>query len=165
MAKIIELLAVYDFMVESEKTMSDKELVIKIDEKLYKNIYSDAEIMICGGMRSGKTLLVTLLRAIRNGTPLPNGHGDLIDKSKICKAIPAEEDNCTGMGMSYDEMDAYNDGIDAMYNLVQNAKIIIEADKEENGEMLICPKCGFDVHSDYKTCPRCGARIEREDEK
>ena len=58
---------------------ADVELVIKIDEKLYKDIYSDAEIMIYGGMRSGKTLLVTLLRVIRNGTPLPKGHGRLID--------------------------------------------------------------------------------------
>jgi len=59
--------------------MSDVELIVKIDEKLYKDIYSDAEIMIYGGMRSGKSLLATLLRAIRNSTPLPKGHGRLID--------------------------------------------------------------------------------------
>lgn len=58
------------------------QIVIKIDEKLYKDIYSDAEIMIYGGMRSGKTLLATLLRAIRNGTPLPKNHGNLIDVSR-----------------------------------------------------------------------------------
>ena len=62
--------------------MADTEEVIKIDEKLYKDIYSDAEIMIYGGMRSGKTLLATLLRAIRNGTPLPKEHGDLIDVNR-----------------------------------------------------------------------------------
>lgn len=71
-----------------------------------------------------------LTEAFLNGTPLPKGYGDLVDKSKIIKAIPAEEDNCTGMGMTYDEMCAYNDGIDAMYDLVQGAKPIIEADKE-----------------------------------
>lgn len=48
-----------------------------------KEFYSDAEIMICGGMRSGKTLLATLLRAIRNGTPLPKGHGRLIDADNL----------------------------------------------------------------------------------
>lgn len=63
--------------------MADIEVVIKIDEKLYKGIYSDAEIMIYGGMRSGKTLLATLLRAIRNGTPLPKGHGRLIDADAV----------------------------------------------------------------------------------
>lgn len=46
---------------------------------------------------------------------------EYIEKSKINKAIPAEEDNCTGMGMTLDEMDAYNDGIDAMYALVMGA--------------------------------------------
>lgn len=69
--------------------------------------------------------------AIADGTPLPEHHGDLIDRSKICKAIPAEEDNCTGMGMTYDEMDVYNDGIDSMWDKLQNANPIIEADKEE----------------------------------
>ncbi len=69
-------------------------------------------------------------KAIKNGTPLPKGYGALVDKSKICKAIYAEEDSCTGMGMTLEEMDAYNDGIDAMYNLVRGAKPIIEADEE-----------------------------------
>lgn len=62
---------------------------------------------------------------------LPKGYGDLIDKSKIYKAIPAEEDNCTGMGMTLEERNAYNEGIDAMYSLVQGARPIIEADKGE----------------------------------
>lgn len=64
--------------------MADKELVIKIDGELYKDIYSDAEIMIYGGMRSGKTLLATLLRAIRNGTPLtPDTLADLLMNERI----------------------------------------------------------------------------------
>lgn len=71
-----------------------------------------------------------ICEAILNGTPLPKGHGDLIDRSKIGKAIPAEEDNCTGFGMTYDEMDIYNDGINSMWNKLQNADPIIEADKE-----------------------------------
>ena len=78
---------------------------------------------------------ITMLRkALKNAIPLPKGHGDLIDRSKIYKAIPAEEDNCTGVGMTLDEMDAYNDGIDAMYSLVHGAPTIIEADKAESEE-------------------------------
>ena len=108
--------------------MADIELVIKIDEEVYKILKSLSrgdyfEHDICGNS----------MRRIANGTPLPKGHGDLIDKSKICKAIPAEEDNCTGIGMTFEEMDAYNDGINAMYNLVRGAKAIIEADKESEG--------------------------------
>ena len=71
--------------------MADIELVIKVDEKLYKDIFSDAEIMIYGGMRSGKTLLATLLRAIRKGTPLPKEHGRLIDADNIKTAFPSGE--------------------------------------------------------------------------
>lgn len=71
-----------------------------------------------------------VVNAIKNGTPLPKGHGDLIDRSKIYKAIPAEEDNCAGMGMTLEEMDAYNDGIDAMYLCIKGAPTIIKADNE-----------------------------------
>lgn len=81
-----------------------------------------------------ETLIGVYAQAIRNGTPLPKGHGELIDRSKIYKAIPAEEDNCTGMGMTLEEMDAYNKGIDAMYSLVKGAKPIIEADKDGEQE-------------------------------
>lgn len=93
------------------------EIVIDIPEILYEKI------------QNSKADKRTLETVILRGKPLPENHGDLIDKSKIHKAIPAEEDNCTGMGMTYDEMYAYNDGIAAMYDLVQDAKPIIEADK------------------------------------
>ena len=102
---------------------TDIELVIKIPEEVYKasqiiDVTYDDVIQIP-------------LECIVNGIPLPKGHGDLIDISKIHKAIPAEEDSVTGMGMTYEEMDAYNDGIDAMWNLVQRAETIIEAESEE----------------------------------
>jgi rubrerythrin len=38
-------------------------------------------------------------------------------------------------------------------------KAIKALEQEPRGEMLICPECGLDVHSDFKTCPRCGARM------
>lgn len=98
-----------------------QEIVIKIPDKLYKSI-CDMDGGICR---------TTVLTAIAYGTVLPKGHGDLIDRSKIYKAIPAEEDNCTGMGMTLEEMDAYNEGIDAMYRLVKGVKPIIEADRSE----------------------------------
>ena len=98
-------------------------LVIDIPNSVYENI-------INGTIETDGYFKANLRECFKNGTPLPKGHGDLIDKSKIHKAIPAEEDNCTGMGMTYDEMYAYNDGIDTMYDLVQDAKPIIEADKE-----------------------------------
>lgn len=103
------------------------EVVIKIPESIIEHLKD-------GSFGARKEDRATLVDAVMNGTLLPKGHGDLIDRSKIYKAIPAEEDNCTGMGMTLEEMDAYNDGIDAMYNLMRGAKPIIEADKESDSE-------------------------------
>ncbi len=63
--------------------MEEIEVVIKIPKILYDQIQSDAEIMIYSGMRSWKGILTTLLRSVRNGTPLPKGHGRLIDEEQI----------------------------------------------------------------------------------
>lgn len=99
--------------------MADIDLVIKIDEKLYKDIYSDAEIMIYGGMRSGKTLLTTLLRAIRKGTPLPKGHGDLKDVDNLKHAFVMWSMAVQG---NFSDAD--------IASIIYNAPTIIEADKE-----------------------------------
>ena len=99
-------------------------IVIEIDDARFKDIRRIACVQL------ENYHFKTVEQIIANATPLPKGHGDLIDRSKIYKAIPAEEDNCTGVGMTLDEMDAYNDGIDAMYSLVHGAPTIIEADKE-----------------------------------
>lgn len=100
-------------------------IVIEIPRKTYEHIRAD------GGhgyfnIWDEDNRIVT--KAVFNGKKLPEHHGDLIDRSKICKAIPAEEDNCTGFGMTYDEMDIYNDGINSMWNKLQNADPIIKAD-------------------------------------
>lgn len=101
-------------------------IVIEISEEDYKLIKS------YGKGSTNYRISLNLYDAVKNGTPLPKHHGDLIDRSKIGKAIPAEEDNCTGMGMSYDEMDAYNEGIDIMYSRIQYAPTIIEAERSDN---------------------------------
>ena len=58
------------------------QIIIDIPESVYKGICSDSEIMY-SSMRCGKTLFDTLLRAVRNGTPLPKGHGRLIDADTV----------------------------------------------------------------------------------
>lgn len=30
----------------------------------------------------------------------------------------------------------------------------------EEPDILICPKCGLEVHRDFRNCPRCGAKVE-----
>lgn len=107
--------------------MADIELVIKIDEELYKNIYSDAEIMIYGGMRSSKTLLATLLRSVRNGTSLPKGHGRLIDADAYRKELWEEIPN-----LDYDgSLESYAEGVYSAIMSLNDAQTIIETDKGE----------------------------------
>lgn len=36
----------------------------------------------------------------------------------------------------------------------------LEQEPTTHGYMLVCPNCGLDVHSDFKTCPRCGAKMK-----
>lgn len=108
------------------------QIVIDIPEETKEQIIALTNV----GASFPPKLQENIVRAIINGTPLPKNHGDLIDRSKIYKAIPAEKDNITGMGMSYEEMEAYNEGINDMYILVQGAKPIIEADKEDEYNSL-----------------------------
>lgn len=61
--------------------MEDVELVIKIPEKLYKHIMS-MQLYITG-RRNGKTSLAIIFAVIKNGVPLPKGHGRLIDADAV----------------------------------------------------------------------------------
>ena len=89
----------------------------------------------------------------------------LIDADKLQKAIPAEEDNITGMGMTYDEMEAYNDGIDEQWKKIVNAPTI--EPERPKGEWIInsdgyypyCSECRMEPKSGDMTdfCPNCGA--------
>lgn len=89
--------------------MTDIELVINIDEDKYDVIKSDlyntfpAEIKEWG------------LEAIRYGTPLPKGHGDLIDRSEVIKSL----------------FDYFN-GKKTIGQCIDDVQTIIEADKMES---------------------------------
>ena len=48
----------------------------------------------------------------------------LIDAEKLERPIYAEEDNITGMGMSPEEMEGYNDAIDMMWDRIQRAPVV-----------------------------------------
>lgn len=70
-------------------------------------------------------------RVISEGTPLPEGHGDLKDVSKIhlYKFV-----NCKNYLLhplhSEDFKRGYNSAIDDVWNVLREAQTIIEADKE-----------------------------------
>lgn len=100
-----------------------------------------------------------------------------IDADKLQKAIPAEEDNIMGMGMTYDEMKAYNDGIDEQWKKIVNAptieperktgKWILHQEQEKNIfdvktiECSVCgDKCLVQCVEKEKYCRNCGAKME-----
>lgn len=87
-----------------------KELVIKIPEDSYKAACS-------GSMLPPDVKIV--INAIKNGTPLPKEHGDLIDRGKLRKHERDVND-----GSATWLMDIY------LPEEIDNAPIIIEANKE-----------------------------------
>jgi hypothetical protein len=96
--------------------MEDVELVIKIPEKLYKHIMS-MQLYITG-RRNGKTSLAIIFAVIKNGIPLPKGHGRLIDADDI-RVIELEDSVHIIRHEKGDEVDVYI-----------SAPTIIEADRE-----------------------------------
>ena len=82
-------------------------MVIDIPKGLHTNIVEDNCSM--ADMR-------ILLTVIKNGTPIPKGHGDLIDKEELLSAVT------TIYGQ-----DAIYSGL---WNVIDNQPTIIEADKE-----------------------------------
>jgi hypothetical protein len=60
--------------------MANIELVIKLDEEYIKQI--DKIRFLIGGIED-RSLQINVINAIKNGTPLPKGHGRLIDEEYI----------------------------------------------------------------------------------
>ena len=71
--------------------MAEIELVIKIPEEIYQKI-KEAN-MIISGRRSGKRFDYTLFNAVVAGTPLPKGHGQLIDVNDLLDDIGLEDND------------------------------------------------------------------------
>ncbi len=86
--------------------MADIELVIKMDEKDYH--------LLKKGL-----LLINILDVIKNGPPLPKGHGDLIDIDDI-KVVELEDSLHVIRHEKGDDVDVYID-----------AATVVEADKEK----------------------------------
>lgn len=99
--------------------MADIELVIKINEETYKK---------CKWKNNGVVGLEWWERAIANGTPLPKGHGRLIDADELYKQDKEEwlcPNNAPFISTDYAHVFAE----------IDNAPTIIEADKTESEEV------------------------------
>lgn len=88
--------------------MADIELVIKISEEKLSMIKNE---MYCGIYDA------ELYKAIANGTPLPKGHGDLIDRGELKTHIVGTEQGT--------DLEVY------LEPTIINAPTIIEADRSE----------------------------------
>ena len=87
--------------------MSDIELVIKIPENIWMAIQNEE---YCGILDN------QIYNAIKNGTPLPKGHGRILDEKDIL-------DTKNNDGGWYDLVD--------MPEYIAGVKAIIKADKEQ----------------------------------
>jgi hypothetical protein len=105
--------------------MADIELVIKIDEEQYNMILLSDKTAI-----SEFVSKEAMMYAIKNGIPLPKGHGRLID----------------------------GDAIDTRYSdpevveILDDVPTIIGADKEDKDR---CKKCEYYTNPDYSRCKMC----------
>ena len=114
--------------------MSDVELVIKIPEEV-KN-------RLCFGVTYPKDIQV-VCEALNDGTPLPKGHGRILDEKDILDI----ENNDGGW---YDLVD--------MPEYIAGIKAIIEADKEYEVEVITrgnCMICGKELSDGIFFCKEC----------
>ena len=92
------------------------QIVIDIPEEEYEDIIYSED---CG--------LHRLTRAIANGTPLPEGHGRLIDADVLDRDLENAQVN---LGDALSE--AFDDGLAWASEVVSKSPTIIEADKAES---------------------------------
>lgn len=100
--------------------MKDVELVIKIPERIYKQIMTTQSYIF--GFSSEKSLSAETLKAIRTGIPIPKGHGKIVDVDKIWDEVPDISSPLENHFKTYD-----------FCRFLENTPAIIEADKEDKG--------------------------------
>lgn len=129
-------------------------IVIDIDEDIYNHIKNS--YITFNGMQS---FMATIYKAIGKGTPLPKGHGRLIDADALIEQI--KRLNCTGCN-SYDGVRCRACQEDDEMADIDAAPTIIDADKE-----LEQPdKCKFFKDADccypIEDCNNCPNHKENE---
>lgn len=77
-------------------------------------------------VKNGSIATANLLNAVRNGTPLPKGHGKLVDVN----SIPEEDRGITVKGLLYPGTIAFAGSID-LEEYINNLPPVIEADNTE----------------------------------
>lgn len=113
--------------------MADIELVIKIPEIMY-NFVNTKRLNGCFN-EFDKSDTYDISKCVRNGTPLPKGHGRLIDADKLKEELKEHHDffvNAYGGFSNLPQKEKSRvDEITSSIATIVNAPTIIEADKGE----------------------------------
>ena len=99
------------------------QIVIELDKSIVKGIKAKDFEFARGAVRNFQA---TIADAIRNGTPLPKGHGRLIDADEL-----ANDDRvCNGISCSECPFENFREHSCRWCDFIKNYHAIIEADKE-----------------------------------
>lgn len=115
--------------------MADIELVIKIPQEVYEEIKNGAVIEL----HCGEHIIIKdewASKVIRNGTPLPKGHGRLIDVGQCDRKTFYQQ--CGGADSLITAKSAFD--------MLMSLPSIIEADKESKKPkqtLKSCKNCGY----------------------
>ena len=104
--------------IENESGEIKMQIVIDIPEEMYKRLAKAPRIATFEECVKDRKMFVT---AIQNGTPLPKGHGRLIDADKLHQDI--FDDNCWQFSGGISPNEGYS------WKQIQNAPTIIEREE------------------------------------
>ena len=79
-------------------------------------------------VQNGSIACGMILNAVKNGTVLPKGHGDLIDRKALSKALKSGCEICGDINTNWCERCCPHNVFE---DLIDEAAIVIEADKEK----------------------------------
>jgi len=109
--------------------MADIELVIKIDEHDIKQI--DKIRFLIGG-KEDRNLQINIINAIKNGTPLPKGHGRLKDEEEILRELGSYHIGGIDAIKIYNGENTWEDGLHTAWRVIDDAETIIPEESEKN---------------------------------
>lgn len=96
------------------------QIVIDIPNSLYANLQK---------IKNGSIACNRILDCVKNGTPLPKGHGDLIDRDAFDERIRVAG------GMVEEELsDDFKDGVLTVLEMLKTQPTVVPADKEVDDE-------------------------------
>lgn len=128
--------------------MADIELVIRLDQETLQDLYDSRYVSS------------HIKEVFRSATPLPKGHGRLIDADLLDKCLENEQVNLE------DELsEAFDDGLTWASEVASKSPTIIEADKEYEAKAITrgnCMMCGKELNEGLFFCRECEAKAESE---